>query len=175
MSRGRRVRAGGFTIVELIAVLLLLGILSTVAMSRMVKGSAYTPSLVVQEVVALTRFGQQLAMSRQDATVSLEMQQIASDWRFRVRVDSGAGAIDARVQATERSNSSITVTNGATTMTLASDPLVLTFDGLGNLSTAAVGATAMNASIGVQLTVLGDSNRTVCVSSTGYAYRDSCA
>ncbi|NJN52655.1 MAG: hypothetical protein HC809_13770 [Gammaproteobacteria bacterium] len=160
---------------ELISVLLLLGILSAVAMSRMVKSSAYAPSLVTAEVVALTRLGQQLAMARQDATVSLELQSIAGSWRLRVRVDSGGGPVDERVQETQRSNTSVAVSNGATTVMLATDPLILAFDGMGNLDSATIGTTLLDPSVGIEVAVLGDSNRTVCVSATGYAFRDACA
>jgi prepilin-type N-terminal cleavage/methylation domain-containing protein len=169
------IATGGFTIVELIAVLVLLGILSTVAMSRLVKGSSYAPSLVTQEVVALTRLGQQLAMARQDASVTFELASVASSWRFRVRADDGGGAVDARVQTMERGNTAISVTNGATTVGLASDTLVLGFDGVGNLSGVAVGTTVLDPSLGVEITVAGDSNRTVCVAASGYAYREACS
>ena len=85
----RGVLVDGFTVVELVAVLLLMGILAATAMSRMVGSNAYAPALVSQQLIALGRLAQQTALSRQDASVSLDVDQNAGDWRFRVLVDDG--------------------------------------------------------------------------------------
>ena len=84
----------GFTVVELIAVLLLLGILAATAMSRLVGSNAYAPALVSEQLIALGRLAQQTALSRQDAAVSLDIDQNAGDWRIRVLVDDGDGSCD---------------------------------------------------------------------------------
>ena len=87
--------AGGFTVVELIAVLVLMGILAATATSRMVGSNAYAPALISQQFVALGRLAQQTALSRQDASVSLDVDQNTGDWRFRVQVDDGTSTITA--------------------------------------------------------------------------------
>jgi prepilin-type N-terminal cleavage/methylation domain-containing protein len=169
-------RARGFTIVELIAVLLLLGILAATATSRMVGGNAYAPALISQQLIALGRFAQQTAMSRQDVSVSLDVDQNAGDWRFRVQVNDGANSLTAREERADIANTSIAVANGAMTLPLsAAAPLRLAFDGLGNLSAASVAATTLVPGLGVGVRTNGDSASSVCIGSAGHAYRGNCS
>ena len=173
---GAQRSARGFTIVELIAVLLLLGILAATATSRMVGGNAYAPALVTEQLIALGRFAQQTALSRQDAAVSLDVDQSAGDWRFRVRVDDGVATITAREERAEIRNTSVVVANGALTASLgAAAPLHLAFDGLGSLASGSIAATNLDPSLGVGIGASGDTTSTVCIGSTGHAYRGNCS
>jgi MSHA pilin protein MshC len=169
-------REAGFTIVELIAVLLLLGILAATAMSRLVGGNAYAPALVSEQLIALGRLAQQTALSRQDAVVSLDIDQNAGDWRMRVLVDDGTGPVTAREELVEIRNTSIVVGNGAVSLPLdATVPLHLGFDGLGSLAPSTGGATNLDPSLGIGIGVTGDSAYSVCFGSTGHAYRGNCS
>jgi len=141
----------------------------------MVGGNAYAPALVSQQLIALGRLAQQTAMSRQDATVSLDVDQDAGDWRFRVQVDDGIATITAREERTEIANTGVTVANGALNLSLgATAPLHLAFDGLGSLATGSVAATSLNPSLGIDISATGDSTSTVCIGSAGHAYRGNC-
>jgi prepilin-type N-terminal cleavage/methylation domain-containing protein len=168
--------ARGFTVVELIAVLALMGILAATAMSRMVGNNAYAPALVSQQLIALGRLGQQTALARQDASVSLDVDQNAGDWRFRVQVDDGASSVAAHEERAQIGNTVLTVANGALTLPLGpAASLHLAFDGVGGLVSGNVGATALNTDAGVSLTASGDSTSSVCIGSTGHAYRGNCS
>ena len=73
--------------VELIAVVMLLGILSMAAVSRMVRPSAFAPGIVAQAIIAEARIAQQRAASRGDALVTLTVDQLGSDWRLALSTD----------------------------------------------------------------------------------------
>jgi prepilin-type N-terminal cleavage/methylation domain-containing protein len=166
----------GFTVVELIAVLVLMGILAATAMSRMVGSNAYAPALISQQLIALGRLGQQMALARQDASVSLDVDQNAGDWRFRVQVDDGSSSVTAHEERAELGNTVLTVSNGALTLPLGpAASLHLAFDGIGGLVAGNVAATALNTNAGVGLTASGDSASSVCIGSTGHAYRGICS
>jgi len=165
----------GFTIVELITVLLLLGILSTVALSRLVTDSAFAPAFAADEIVAFTRLAQQTALSRQDATVRVEVVADGTDWWLRVRADPGTGTIDLREQRIARKNTAIVAASGAVSAPLSTLPLVLAFDGLGGLASATIGAVALDPTVGVALSITGDASYSLCIESTGHASRGSCA
>ncbi len=167
---------GGFTVVELIAVLLLMGILAATATSRMVGSNAYAPAFVAQQLIAIGRLAQQTALSRQDAVVSLDVDQNAGDWRFRVLVDDGASVVTAHEERADLANTTLTVSNGALNVPLGpTTSLHLVFDGVGGLSAGAAAATVLNAATGVNLTASGDSTSSVCIGSTGHAYRGTCS
>jgi Tfp pilus assembly protein FimT len=171
-------RLGGFTVVELIAVLLLMGILAATATatSRMVGRNAYAPTLVSQQLIALGRLAQQTALARQDASVSLDVDQNAGDWRFRVQVDDGASVATAHEERADVANTSLTVANGASNVPLGpAASLHLVFDGIGGLVSGTAASTALDVSVGVSLTASGDSTSSVCIGSTGHAYRGACS
>ena len=166
----------GFTIVELIAVLLLLGILAATAMSRLVGSNAYAPALVSEQLIALGRLAQQTALSRQDATVSLDIDQNVGSWRMRVLVDDGAGTTTVREELVEDPQHLDRRGNGALNLSLgATVPLHVGFDGLGSLASGTGGATNLDPSVGVGIGVTGDSTYSVCIGSTGHAYRGNCS
>jgi prepilin-type N-terminal cleavage/methylation domain-containing protein len=149
----------GFTVVELIAVLLLLGILAATAMSRLVGSNAYAPALISEQLIALGR-----------------LDQNAGDWRIRVLVDDGTGPATVREELVEIRNTSIVVGNGAVNLALgATVPLHVGFDGLGSLASSTGGATILDPSVGIGIGVTGDSTYSVCIGPTGHAYRGNCS
>lgn len=164
---------GGFTIVEFVVVIILLGVLSTVTISRMVSPSAFGPGIVAQTLVAQTRTAQQRAASRNDAVITLTVDELGSDWRFQLSSDLD-GILDTEL--VERANTTVQAQSGAANAPLgAGAALNLEFDSDGNLADVQVGAAAGTATLGVELVISGDSNRNVCVYSTGYAVAEPCA
>ena len=171
--RGARTSAaGGFTIVELITVIILLGILSVVAMARFVQPSAFVPSIVSQKLIAESRIAQQVAVSRVDATVSLRIDRQASDWRIQVSTDVDgvirtelAGADNSRLQATS---------GGANAFISAATALSIAYSSSGDISAVLIGATPGGASLGVDLLLQGDSDRQICIHPSGYPTNASC-
>ena len=168
-----KLSCGGFTIVELITVIILLGILSTVALSRFVSPDAFAPGIVTHALLAEARFAQQLAVSRHDAVVSLNVDQLGSDWRLRTSTDLD-GVV--RTETVAVKNTSITASSGAASDDIdASTPLVLQFDAAGDLGSITLGVAAGDASLGVSLSVYGDTTRVVCIYPTGYASDAACS
>lgn len=165
--------ARGFTIVELVAVIILLSVLGMVAMSRMVSPDLYAPAIVTQALVAETRIAQQAATSRSDAVVTLTVDRVGSDWRFQVDTDVD-GIIRTELVAAE--NTAVQAASGAANGALsASASLEVIFDHAGDLSSVSIGGTAGNPAAGVSLTVTGDSARQACIYASGYANDEACS
>lgn len=166
-------RPGGFTLVELVVVLILLGIVGVSAMSRLVPPSAYAPGIVAAAVVAEARFAQQIAASRRDAIVTLTVDRQGGDWRFRV-----ATSVDGvlRTERVEAENTTVQAASGALTGIVgAGAPLVLQFTAAGDLGAVTVASRAGSPGLGVSLTIAGDSRRNVCIYPTGYVSAAACA
>ncbi len=169
----KRSNSSGFTIVELITVIMLLGILSVVAFARVVKPSAFVPSVITQALVAENRIAQQLAVSRVDANVSLLIDRLNADWRFRISTD-----VDGLVRTTllDANNTTLQATSGAVSAPIdAATPLLITFSHAGDLDTIQIGAGSGDASMGVDLLLSGDSNRQACIHPTGYSTDAACS
>ncbi len=166
----------GFTLVELITVILLLGVLSSFAASRMIGSSSFIPSMVVQEGVAFSRLAQQLGQSRQDAQVRMFVEWVGADWRFRVETDVGGGRTTMRSETLSRKNTSIIVSDAVVSLGIdGSNPLQIDYDGLGGLSSAQVGATVLDTSRGIHLSAAGDSLHDLCIEPTGYGFHGPCS
>ena len=82
-----------------------------------------------------------------------------------------------REELVEIRNTSIAVGNGAVEprRSGATAPLHVGFDGLGSLASSTGGATILDPSVGIGIGVTGDSTYSVCIGSTGHAYRGNCS
>ena len=162
----------GFTLVELISVMILLSILGIFAMARMTSPELFAPAVVSGAVAAEVRLARQLAAARRDAVVSVTVDRLGGDWRMRISSDVD-GVL--RTELVRADNTALQVASGAASASLdAATALTLTFDHAGDLSTVLIGATPGTPGSGVNLTVAGDSTRQVCVYPSGYAHAGAC-
>lgn len=163
----------GFTVVELIAVVIVLSILGAFAMGRMGSPAMFAPAVVTHALVAETRFAQQLATSRHDAVVTLMVDQAGSDWRFRVSTDVD-GVV--RTELVDTDGTTVQASSGPASGSLGGGSLLaLSFDHGGDLSAVVIGATSGDPAAGVSLMVTGDSTRQACVYASGYANDEACS
>lgn len=169
----RNANQQGFTIVELITVVILLGILSAVAFARMGSSSSFAPALLMQQIDEELRLAGKLATARQDSQITFNLSLISGQWQCQTSSDLD-GVL--RTATLDQSNSSIVASNGATTAAIdASNPLALSLDGLGNLTAVSLGASSGDVALGVHLAISGDSQRDLCIYPTGYVAHAACS
>ncbi len=148
----------GFTMVELIVVILLLGIVSVVALPRFIDPQSYRDLLLKDQLISFTRFAQQAALTRFNQQVTLELSR-PGDWLFEVKVDGSS----YRQQAVERGNGALTLSSPSSITVNSATPLVIRFDNLGNAVELNGGSLSANLSFDA-------SGRSFCISRAGYAY-----
>jgi len=163
----------GFTIVELITVIILLGVLSAVAFGRLGSNNAFEPAILAQLVDEELRLAQKLATARQDSQITFTLSGDANQWQTQTFSDI-AGVL--RSQNTSRNNSSVNITNGIANTTLGSgDSLSVELDGLGNVRAVLLAGVAGDPGTSVQISIGGDSNRQLCIYPTGYVAHANCS
>lgn len=165
-------RAAGFTLVELVAVIVLLSILGVVVMARLPSPNLFAPALLSQALVAEARVARQVAAARHDAVVTLSVSADPAGWRVEL-VSDVDGIL--RNQLVEASDTAIVASSGSASATLdATTPVSLTFDRAGRLSGVTIGGAAGAPALGLALTVSGVGDREICVYPSGYASGSAC-
>ena len=167
-----RARAGGFTIVELIAVIVLLSVLGVVAMARLPSPNLFAPAVLAQALISEARLARQMAASRHDAVVTLSVVAEPQGWRARVSTDVD-GII--RSQLIETAGTTIAASSGAVTASLdATTALSVSFDAAGRVGAISIGAAAGSPGLGLSLSISGDNSRDICIYASGYASDSAC-
>ncbi len=173
----------GFTLVESVIVIVLIGIVGVVVIPRFLRPNAFSPVATQDGLIATIRAAQQAALGR--SAVTFEIDTDGDDWTFTAK----AGIDTIRTFAIPTNG--VTLETGLAVMsgdTCASDPgdfndamtsdFLLTFDGKGNLLSFTNGAPPELVSDvsfnGVRICVNDDVELSVCVSPAGYAYAGNC-
>ncbi|WP_203301747.1 prepilin-type N-terminal cleavage/methylation domain-containing protein [Marinobacter sediminum] len=146
-----RQRSPGFTLVELVMVLVLIGVLSTLGVGLLASRSAFSPFLANQQLASATLLAQQAALAGNPAS-ALAIEQTPDIFRFTV----GPATTNPRVFELSRAGTSLSVAGGL--------PLTLTFNANGVPTSGA----------NLSLTFSGESTFQTCLSSRGAVYAGAC-
>ncbi|MFT5722325.1 MAG: MSHA pilin protein MshC [Motiliproteus sp.] len=158
-SPGIMLRAAGFTIIELVVVIALLGILSTAAFSRFSDTQSYHDQQLRDQLISIARVAQQSALNRHGQQVTLQLSR-PDDWLLEVMVEiEGTGLLSLKRQEVAASAARLfdpvgQEINDAT-------PYEVQYDNLGNLASGAVSNLNFNDA----------SAHVFCISLAGYAYQ----
>jgi prepilin-type N-terminal cleavage/methylation domain-containing protein len=128
-------RTRGFTVVELVVVLMLVGILSVVAVSRMASKDLFTQRASADELAAAMRQAHKRAIAQRGA-VTVSIDTAAGVVRFCR--DALPGCPNPLIEPGETSPLRFVVPAGATMSVVPAAPVTLGIDGLGRV----VGASA---------------------------------
>lgn len=161
-----------FTVVELITVILLLGILSVAAVSRMLGPDEFAPGIIASGTAEQFRLGRAIALSRDDLALSWDLSLVGDGWQLR---SSTVADGVLRSEQVERGGTTIAVSNGGSpTFVDGSTPLTVTLDSEGQLASATLGASVLSVAAGIQLTIDGETTRVLCIYPTGFVHDAAC-
>ncbi len=137
-----RVAQTGFTLVELVTVILILGLLAVTIVPRFLDSTNFDTRTVEDQLISALRQAQQLAMVK-PLTANVQLQTDSANNRIRIQYsESGTQTIDVSI------DSSITLTNST-----------ISFEKTGNTTLTSQ-----------QVISISPGSRQVCVETTGYAY-----
>lgn len=195
LKRGCGSRQRGFTLVEIIVVIILLGILSAVAIPRFSNVSVYQQASLRSSILGSLKLAQKTALAQHASSVYWLLERSSLDqWRVRLLIDSNTadGVAPTDISPTQLQelipgnidlsyNVSLTA-GGLVTGTLAAgDNLVVMYNQLGDMVRVKTGVvltsegsfpdTAQLVSSSLQF---ADSSSDFCLSLTGYTYVSTC-
>jgi MSHA pilin protein MshC len=173
-------RQNGFTFVEMVVVVILVGIIAAVTMSRILRDDTYNALLARDQITSLARSAQQRAIGRSD--VYLQIQSAGNNLTMSVGDSTG------ELQQATLSNRSLTLaadvnqtascgsTPGASTVA-GSAVFRLNYDELGNLLDGGV-STAVGYPVTIadaaRFCIDNDPVFSICWSDAGYPYVGDC-
>ena len=77
----------GFSMIEMVTVLVLLGVLGAAAFSRFGNTSSYTEAIVQQELLAYFQLTQRVAVAHQDSTTSFTLTRNGDQWDIALQFE----------------------------------------------------------------------------------------
>lgn len=154
----------GFTLIELVTVIILLGILSAFAMSRFPSSQGYSTTIIKNQFLASARLAQQTSLSRasSSANVTLTVSESSDDWILVVAGGSGSSYSATIDQGSEKIRSGTNFTGACSA--LSSSPFTVTFDGDGNRVPFENLRVCIDSTTDLEL----------CISPSGYTYEGMC-
>lgn len=154
----------GFTLIELITVIILLGILSAFAVSRFSSSQSYSTTVITNQLIASIRLAQQTALSRAsvDSSEHTQLQITGDSDNWFLNITSGPITYNAQV---DRGNEQVRFGSCSSSTII---PFTLTFDGDGNR----IPAQALLICIDTPSSSTADIE--LCISPSGYAYEGAC-
>lgn len=149
-------RQPGFTLIELIIVLVILGILSALGIGLYANSGNYATLLARDQFIASALLAQKRALANTDESnpVSLTLEQDATEWRFLI----SQGTFSFTARNADRKNTQLTIDGSAATNSQS-----FTFDRRGRVGN------------NLQLSFSANgSSHLACLASTGFSYTGSC-
>ena len=162
-------RTVGFSIVELITVLLLVSILSAVGISRSVTPSSFEAAIVNQFLVSELRFARRTAMNRQDVSIVLVLSRTSDEIIVELQTPA---ALSLRNRSVSRGR--VELQAGSQTLDVG-ESFVVSLDGQGRVSTITLAGVPTATGNGLEIAVTGERTIPLCIFPSGYALDESCA
>lgn len=154
----------GFTLIELITVIILLGILSAFAISRFPSSQSYSTTIIKNQFIASARLAQQTSLARSSTTsnVTLSISEVSEEWNL-VIAGAGGDSYTAKVdKGYEQIRFGTNLVSACSALTAS--PLTLVFDGDGNRIPRQ----------NLRVCIDSDIDYELCISPSGYAYEGTC-
>ncbi len=149
----------GFTLIELVVLMLIAGILSAYILPRLGQRSTFDERLFKDEIINVARYAQQLAMMRgRNSTVRFHLDNTAKNYGIDGRL--GAGSFSW----ISHPNTEIFPLAFPSSINVAPANIIISYDALGNI----VGGAAQ------LITITGVGNSTICIDASGFAHQGAC-
>jgi MSHA pilin protein MshC len=152
-------RARGFTLVELIMVIILIGVLSALGIGLFARSSAFSPMLATQQLASATLLAQQAALAGNSLN-TVTIRPNAGDLEFTAggstfSIDANGASIAYRRM------------NLATAFTTVSSTFTIGFDDMGWVASP-------NPREPLEFRISGDNTHFMCLSALGAVYQGRC-
>jgi len=169
----------GVTLLELVIVISLFGIVGIVALSRTMGANTFNQLIARDQIISVARIAQNVRIGRAPVSFSITPNVGGDLLAISASHDGGVfsavtvNAADVVIRADINQSMSCAATDGATLVT-NTNPLVFTYDALGELGVSGVMGSTGAVTSAARICINGDPAMSICVASSGYAYVGDC-
>lgn len=169
----------GVTLLELVIVIFLFGVIGIVALSRTMGANTFNQLIARDQIISVARIAQNVRLGRAPVDFSItptaggDLLTISASHNGGVFSAVTVNAADVVIRADINQSASCAATDGATLVTNA-NPLVFTYDALGELGVSGVMGSTGAVTSAARICINGDPAMSICVASSGYAYVGDC-
>ncbi len=174
----KRASANGFTLVELIITIVILGIVSAVVMPRILGSTTFNAPIIRDQIISLSRIAQQSALGRESVTLSI--QPNAGGATATLTSSSSSGTINtvslpiSDVALTTDNTSAACGAPSASSTVSNATPLNINFGELGDLLASGVAGSEAAVNAALRICINDEPALSVCISPSGFAYAGNC-
>ena len=150
----------GFTLVELVMVILLIGILSAIGSSLFTRQGAFSAFTARDQFMAMALLAQKRALANvSNNAVELTISQNADAWQLNLVQGTGTGQVVYEERTVDRAGASLSIDGSA----------------LGNGASQVISYNSdAETSVNRQFLFTADNSYGFCLASTGFAYTGTC-
>lgn len=170
----------GFTIIEIIVVILVISILGTVVVSRLSDTNSFNGIILRDQIISLARVAQQSSLGRADVELTITPNASGSN----VIIEAKAGATVIETASTSIQSLSLkgdvdetaSCSEGGASTLSNSAPMRIAMVALGDLGDSGVVGSGYPSAVSsaVRICINDDPALSVCISSAGFAYIGDC-
>lgn len=169
----------GFTVIEIVTVIIILAVLSAVAMSRILSGNALNAIIVRDQIISLARTAQQNALGRSDVDLIITPSASGDEITLTTNgnaavVESYTFALSSVVLSGDINDTDSCAVTGVTEPITNANPMTLNFGELGDLDVSGVTGSTGAVTSAVRICLNDTPSESVCVSPSGFAYAGDC-
>ncbi len=179
-------QAAGFSVIELVIAILIMGIIAAVGMSRLLEGDVYNAAVVRDQLISLARSTQQQALGRSDVALiirpngnDLVIKTVEDFVDVNTYTEMQSSTIDMRsvVMAGDVNiTDSCAVTLSTETLSF-SNPMIIQYDELGDLYRGGASSSVgypISVTTGMRLCLNDDPAVSICISPAGFPFQGDC-
>ncbi|MFN3162431.1 MAG: prepilin-type N-terminal cleavage/methylation domain-containing protein [Pseudohongiellaceae bacterium] len=174
-----RTASSGFSLVEIIVTIVIIGIVSAFAVSRFLSANTFNASIVRDQLISVIRSAQQNSLGRPDVSVAITPSSDSSSVTISSNDDGGTVSSyetslrNVSLSGDINTTASCGSTPGGQSISNAS-PMTINFGKLGDLAVSGVSGNTGAVTSALRICVNNNPTDSVCVSPSGFAYAGDC-